>query len=812
MSDPENQRIRSLIAEADSLVVSDPRLAMATAQQAIALAHDAGDQQGYGQALCSYAATLFFQAKYSEARQAFREAQHVGRAQSDRRLTARAVNGLGITSRALEEYGAAMEFFLSSLQLSQEAGDEVMRLRVLSNIGLIHSQLGDHALSLSVQLDVMSLAHTLKLPLVESAAGVNTVVAYHDLGDFRAALALIDERLPITQRQRNQLNEMLLRTYQALSLLALDQPQEAVAAATTALHQAQALGNEDSVAQLHTTLGDAYHRLGEDILARDHLEQALALGQQVGQLRESRALKVLSELEASQGRWQAAYAVSQRQQALERALQEQTTQRKVQVLSAQMQLEVLKREAAASRSRTAELEEHVAERTRELQRANELLRHAAFHDGLTGLGNRSLFHRHLRRAMHPGTQGAVPTYAVLFLDCDRFKQVNDTLGHDVGDQVLRAFAERLQANLPPATVLARFGGDEFAVLLESAQSPETALAVASRIRESLGTPIAIAGRSFLITAGIGVVMGNSSYLKAEEVLRDADIAMYHAKAMGTSEIALFTTSMYERTLHRTVVEGELRAALNQDLLSVHYQPIVDVQTGEIISLEALARWFHPELGTVPPDTFIPVAEDAGLIIELDRQILKKACLQVNLWNAQLRPDVPVHLNVNISAAHFAHATFSGAVIRLLDDTGFPPALLRFEITERLLLDRSPVAQANLDALHQLGIEFHIDDFGTGYSSLAYLQEFTASTLKIDRSFIRGINHTSRSAEMVRTILAMAKNLNMSVVAEGVYTQEQWAWLSREGCGQAQGHYFSPPVGEHAVTALLRQPQRKVRPA
>ncbi|MFD1731121.1 diguanylate cyclase domain-containing protein [Deinococcus malanensis] len=450
MPDPQKQRIKSLIAEADALVVADPQQAMATAQRALALARDARDDESYGQALCSYAATLFFQSKYTEAREAYLEAQHVGRTRADQRLMARAVNGLGITSRALGEYGAAMEFFLSSLQLTQEAGDEAMRLRVLSNIGLIHSQLGDHALSLSLQLEVMASAHTLSLPLVESAAAVNAVVASHDLGDFQAALAMIDERLPVTRHQGNQLNEMLLQTYQALSLLALDRPGEAVAPATAALQQAQDLGNEDSVAQLHTTLGHAYHRLGQVLLARDHLEQATAQGQRVGQLRESRALKILSELEADQGNWQAAYTLSQRQQVVERELQEQTTQRNVQVLSAQMQLELLKREAAASRSRAAELEEHVAQRTRELQRVNDMLQHAAFHDSLTGLGNRSLFHQYLGRVMQAGTQGAGLTYAVLFLDCDRFKQINDTLGHDVGDQVLRAFAARLQATLPPA--------------------------------------------------------------------------------------------------------------------------------------------------------------------------------------------------------------------------------------------------------------------------------------------------------------------------------------------------------------------------
>ena len=450
------------------------------------------------------------------------------------------------------------------------------------------------------------------------------------------------------------------------------------------------------------------------------------------------------------------------------------------------------------------LEQRVADRTLELQRLNEQLQHAAIHDVLTGLANKALFHEQLQRvvaraARHPG-QG----FSVLFLDCDRFKAVNDTLGHHVGDQFLVEFAHRVAGSVRAQDTVARFGGDEFAVLLDDIHDPQNALRVAHRIQQALSDPFDIGGHLFSVTASIGVVANRGQYRQYEDVMRDADIAMYHAKASGPGRSAVFEQSMHDKVLHRTQLETELRQALSQRALSVHYQPIVDVETARPIGFEALARWNHPARGFVSPAEFIPVAEDAGLISQIDQFVLKEACQQLRTWSEVVPLAARCILSVNASTLQFARADFAPAVQCILEETGFDPALLRLEITESLLLHRSPAVQRNIDGLRQLGLQLHIDDFGTGYSSLGYLQQFAASALKIDRSFIQRLFSSDEAAELVRTILAMARNLKMKVVAEGVEHAEQWKWLQDAGCHYAQGYYFGAPLPATDALLLLRE--------
>ncbi|WP_052326682.1 EAL domain-containing protein [Deinococcus peraridilitoris] len=460
----------------------------------------------------------------------------------------------------------------------------------------------------------------------------------------------------------------------------------------------------------------------------------------------------------------------------------------------------------AMRSAHDDLERRVADRTLELQRLNEQLQHDAVHDVLTGLANRALFHDRLRRVVAQAERDSTQGYAVLFLDCDRFKSINDTMGHSVGDDFLIEFAGRLSTSVRPQDTVARFGGDEFAVLLEDVFEAPDVMMIAERIQHTLSEPMDLLGRPFAVTASMGIVTSAGGYSKYEDVLRDADIAMYHSKSLGPGRTTMFEVTMHERVLNRSRLETELRQALSRGGLSVQYQPIVDVQSGTLRGFEALARWVHPVRGFVSPGEFISVAEEAGLVVDLDRFVLFEACDCLRAWREQVPQARDCFLSVNVSTTQFSRADFVHAVQGVLRDTGLCPADVRLEITESLLMQRAPVVQRNLEGLRELGVQLYIDDFGTGYSSLGYLQQFAPSVLKIDRSFVQRVPMHSESAELVRTILSMARNLNIAVVAEGVECQEQWTWLREAGCTYAQGFFFAKPLVPEDALDVLRQNQ------
>ncbi|WP_161883569.1 EAL domain-containing protein [Deinococcus alpinitundrae] len=449
------------------------------------------------------------------------------------------------------------------------------------------------------------------------------------------------------------------------------------------------------------------------------------------------------------------------------------------------------------------LEQRVADRTLELQRLNTQLWHAAIHDVLTGLANKALFHEQLQRVIARASRHPSQGFSVLFLDCDRFKTVNDTFGHHIGDRFLIEFAQRVESSVRAQDTVARFGGDEFAVLLDDIQEPQGALKIAQRIQQALSKPFEIGGHLSAVTASIGIVTNQGQYRQYEDIMRDADIAMYRAKASGPGQSVVFEQAMHDHLLARTWLEGELRQALSQRALSVYYQPIVRIETAELIGFEALARWKHPVRGFVSPAEFISVAEDIGLISEIDQFVLREACQQIHAWSKIAPQAKQCFLSVNASTLQFSRPDFADVVQGILHETAFAPAFLRLEITESLLLRRSATVQNNINALRHLGLQLYIDDFGTGYSSLSYLQQFAASALKIDRSFIRQLFSSAENAELVRTILAMAQSLRMKVVAEGIESVEQWKWLQQAGCDYAQGYYFGAPMpAEEAFSLLL----------
>ena len=370
-----------------------------------------------------------------------------------------------------------------------------------------------------------------------------------------------------------------------------------------------------------------------------------------------------------------------------------------------------------------ELEQRVAARTAELARANRRLQHDAFHDALTGLPNRALFTNRLEHALERERRNSKDTFAVFFLDFDRFKVINDSLGHTVGDALLVAVGERLRACVRPADTVARLGGDEFTLLAPEVAGAPEALVIAERLKAAFARPFYVQGQELHISASIGVALSEVGYSRASELLRDADTAMYRAKAQGKGAHAMFDASMRERALALIALESDLRLALKRDELRVHYQPIISAHGETLAGFEALVRWQHPERGLVSPGEFIPVAEDTGLIADIDRFVLRTASQQIVRWQTQLGADLK--LSANLSSVSFAHADLALYVSKVLRDTGLAPQHLKLEITESLLVGSSPMVSETLADLRTLGVALHIDDFGTGYSSLSYLKRFSA---------------------------------------------------------------------------------------
>ena len=440
---------------------------------------------------------------------------------------------------------------------------------------------------------------------------------------------------------------------------------------------------------------------------------------------------------------------------------------------------------------SAGLERRVQTRTAELEALSRRFRHDALHDALTGLPNRTHFRERLEGAVAGGE-----AVAVLYLDFDHFKSVNDSFGHAVGDALLVALGGRLQAFVRPGDLAARLGGDEFAVLLAGVADAGAAAQTAGRLMKLFAEPFAVGGHLLPCTPSVGVVQGVGS---AEDVMRDADIAMYRAKAQGRSRFVVFEAAMREGLQASLSLQAELRGAAARGELEVYYQPVVEAASGAVAGFEALVRWRHPRRGLVPPAEFIPLAEETGLVIDLDRWVLEVACAQLRTWSA-LAPTLT--LNVNLSSRQFARPDLAPFVAGVLARSGVEPGRLKLELTETMLVGHTPAVQKNLAALRAVGVRLYIDDFGTGYSSLAYLQRFDADALKIDRSFVARMLTHEGSAELVRTMVGMTHSLGMEVVAEGVESPAQLARLRALGCRYVQGFLFSRPVPAAEAERLL----------
>jgi diguanylate cyclase (GGDEF)-like protein len=454
-----------------------------------------------------------------------------------------------------------------------------------------------------------------------------------------------------------------------------------------------------------------------------------------------------------------------------------------------------------SRSRIPELDvlaagiNHLAERVEDQLRD---LTHQAFHDSLTTLSNRALFLDRLQHTLTTAKRRG-DSAAVIFLDLDDFKLVNDTLGHQVADQLLVAVADRLRGQVRREDTLARLGGDEFTVLVDDVAEVADALAVVERIQGVFETPFHVGDRELFVNASVGLTI-SAGRTDADVLLSEADMAMYRAKTNGKARCELFDEAMTTQLEERLALQTELRHALDRDEFRVHYQPIVDLATGEIVEVEALVRWQHPERGLVPPLRFIPAAEQTGLIIPLGLLILAKACAQVSEWQAQRT--APLRVSVNLSPRQFQDAGLVADVANVLEETGLDPRLLKLEITEGSVIDGTESTLHKMQALRELGVELVIDDFGTGYSSLSYLRRFPVQGLKIDKSFIDGIGRNPQDEAIVEAIISFAKALGLKVTGEGVEERPQADRLQVLGCDLAQGYHFGKPLDGDAVADLI----------
>ncbi len=425
---------------------------------------------------------------------------------------------------------------------------------------------------------------------------------------------------------------------------------------------------------------------------------------------------------------------------------------------------------------------------------------AARHDDLTALPNRRLFGELLQRSLARGVRAAEPRYAVLFIDLDGFKLVNDSLGHLVGDEFLKAISVRLQGQLRPSDVLARLGGDEFAVLVEGFASADEVCLITERLQRSLGDPIRLQGRELYASASIGVVFGGTHYLTVDDLLRDADIAMYRAKAAGRGGYQIFDPHMHASAVERLMLETELRHAVERHDFTLVYQPIVELPSTEICGLEAFVRWTRPGGRVIGPADFIPVAEETGLIVPLTYSVLGDACGQAAAWQRMFGQ--PLGISVNISSRLFARHDFVDEVERAVEVSGLLPGTLRLEITENTLLNSSDVVHENFERLRRIQVAVYLDDFGTGYSSLSSLQRYPVDALKLDRSFVAQMGTPDHGCAIGSAIVKLAQELGMGLIAEGVETLAHAEQLLALGCPHAQGHLFSEPRTSEATQALL----------
>jgi diguanylate cyclase (GGDEF)-like protein len=470
----------------------------------------------------------------------------------------------------------------------------------------------------------------------------------------------------------------------------------------------------------------------------------------------------------------------------------------------------------------SELEQKVQERTLLLEQVIDQLNQEiidkeytqkqllqqSLHDSLTGLPNRNLLLEHLQKALQRSKRNPDYLFAVLFIDLDRFKIINDSWGHSVGDQLLIAIAGLLKECSRELDTVARLSGDEFAILLEELHEYTDAIAIAERILKQFLCPIHLKDRTVFTGASIGIVLSGATYQDGVELLRDADIAMYRAKALGKSRYAIFDQEMYAQTLHLSKIETDLRFALERKEFILHYQPIVSLKTSKLVGFEALLRWQHLEKGLIYPGDFIAIAEETGLIVPIGEWVFREACQQLHIWQQKFPNVSSLQMSINLSSRQVQQFNLIDKLVEIMTDIGLNGETIRLELTESMLMDRGEKTIELLSQIKQQKIQLSIDDFGTGYSCLSYLHRFPIDNLKIDRSFVNLINAEGENHQIVKTIITLAHSLGIKAIAEAVETPEQLAQLKKLGCDEAQGYLFAKPLDLQKAESIIAKYSEK----
>ena len=789
-------RVDTLNDAAELALSSSIQCAMDQALQAVRQAHAAEYLPGVarGNMLLGYCHMLL--GKYDQAITLLEESAAQALSLQLTPIRSRSLNGLAVTYARMGQYGQALERHFESLKLVQASQDEVGQARSLNNIGNLYMDLKEHVQALKYHLDALELAERAQVQTLVSTVSLNAAIDYHDLGQYTQALALNEQTLARVRAEGFRHHECLLLANMAANLLYLGHLDAAWSASEDSIRLSAELGEQENLCEALATRGRVLMRLGQLTAAEASLEQSLEIARTIkNKKRESEAHAALSEVFEAQGAFEPALQHARQHERIVGDLNADVLRHKTQLLSTQLQVERAEHRVVQEQLRNTQL----AEANAALHQVQERLAYQAQHDALTGLHNRAAFEAALQLAVMDEQQS---TMGVLFIDLDHFKQVNDTLGHSVGDALLMQVAQRLTGCVREGDLVARQGGDEFTVLLRRVGSHSEAETVAQRILDALSLPVHLADRQLVVTASIGLALFPHDGTDVTTLQKNADLAMYLAKRERHS-VQRFQPSLSDAAIDLWNLQQDLRGALQRDELRLHYQPIVTAQALMPVAVEALVRWQHPTLGLLPPARFVPLAEDSDLIVPLGAWVLQEACRQLQEWR-QLQPELRV--TVNVAPRQFTHPEFAAFIPRTLQKYMLPADALELEVTESAVLE--PQSMLPYEALLSAGLRLSIDDFGTGYSSIVRLFEVPAQVLKIDRSLIAKLvmrDASDRStAPLVRALLTFARESGLQVVAEGVETSAQLDALQQLDCDLVQGYFVARPMPPDEMRAWLME--------
>ncbi len=713
----------------------------------------------------------------------------------DPQTEARALNGLGLGHDRLGQYDQALEAFLHSLRITQDTGDRMGSFRALNNLASLYTDTGNTTQALAFHRQALEIAEALRSPVMLASSMTHLIAIRDQMHRSEEVLTLAAEHLDVIRESGPPRWTSTVQECVSRALLRQDRPEEALRVALDDLNANRARQDLEAVCRQGVTAARALLRLNRPDEAEPLLRESLRISREARtRPQEALALEALAELLEQQGRHAQALSVAREHFDLERQMHAREVDARSQLLTAEIRLELLNREAEIERLRNVEL----AQANRALQETQQVLLHRATHDPLTGVANRAHFHQVTHDTL--GSLECGQQAALIFIDLDRFKQVNDTFGHPAGDNLLQQVARRLGESVRGTDLVGRMGGDEFTVLLSRVAAREDVTLVAQKLADALARPFTLGGQRVNITASVGCAVAPADGTDAGALQQHADLAMYRVKRSGGNQVLHFEAQMGEPG-ERQQLERDLRGACERGEMRLHYQGRHDLCGRRLAGFEALVRWEHPTRGLVPPGQFIPLAEDSRAILNIGEWVLREACAQAAAWDFEPRG---LCMSVNVSPLQFELPDFVQTVRSVLEQTGLNARHLILEVTESLVMHDLERAQTHMRDLRALGVQIAIDDFGTGYSSLSMLQALPFDQLKIDRSFTNALTgpRGPRVTALMTAMIQLAQTLDMTVTVEGIETEEQRRILAGLGCDHAQGFLLSRPLPPAQAAELI----------